>query len=135
MKRYFGKLKSTGELIYLSSPSFDCGWYWSFGYLGNNNCHYHLSGVAGEGRNMRDALLSDYELAPWVAENLWEFCELAMTAYALKETAEVLGRGGSHFTTNPCCDLIKNPEEVTRINKVVLPAIFAAIEALEEETK
>ena len=129
-KRYFGKLKATGERIYITAPSWDCGWYWSFGYLGNVHCHYHLDGVA-KGRSLHDALLADYELAPWVHDNIWAFCELAKTAYALKQTAEVLGRGGSHYTTNPCAEVIKNPDEVTRINTGVLPAVFKAIEELQ----
>lgn len=128
--RYFGKLKETGERIYITAPSWDCGWYWSFGYLGNAHCHYHLDGVA-KGRCLRDALLDDYELAPWVQDNIWTFCELAMTAYALKQTVEVLGHGGSHYSTNPCAEVIKNPDEVTRINTVVLPAVFGAIEKLQ----
>jgi len=28
---------SEGEKIYLTAPSWDCGWYWRFGYLGNVN--------------------------------------------------------------------------------------------------
>jgi hypothetical protein len=49
---------------------------------------------------------------------------LVLTAYTLKNTAEVLGRGGSHMTNNPCKDLIINKDEVTRINNIVLPQIF-----------
>jgi hypothetical protein len=45
----------------------------------------------------------------------------------LRETAEVLGRGGSHYTTNPLSEIIKNPAEVERINKVILPRIFEEI--------
>ena len=147
-KFFFGTRKSDGAKIYLSAPTWDCGWYWSFGYLGNYREHYHLSNyqakdhyfkladgsikLVREKRNicMRDALLEDYKLNPVLASNLWVFCELALTAYALKETAEVLNRGGSHMTKNPCDKIIQNKEEVDRINKIVLPAIFAEIEKL-----
>lgn len=129
----FGVHKASGETIYLTLPTWDCGWYWSFGYLGNRRWHYHLDGFAA-GRNicMHDALLSDYELVPALQAKLWVFCELAQTAYTLKGAAEVLGRGGSHQTTNPCAGVIKNPAEVERINKVVLPAIFAKIQEIFE---
>ena len=33
------------ETIYLTPPSWDCDWYWGFGYLGNKNCHYHIDGL------------------------------------------------------------------------------------------
>ena len=116
--------------IYLSPPSWDCGWYWGFGYLGNKNCHYHLSGLNdGKNQNMFDALKEHFGDS-FILKNdsdVWTFCELVKTAYTLKECAEVLGRGGSHYTTNPCKDLIINTDEVTRINNVVLPQIFEEI--------
>jgi hypothetical protein len=124
MKKLLGI--NDGENIYLSDPTWDCGWYWGFGYLGNKNCHYHLSGLPKQyNTDMKTALDLHFgdtlRIAP---SEKWLFAELVQTAYALKETAEVLGRGGSHLTTNTLCELIKNPAEVERINKVLLPAIF-----------
>lgn len=130
---FFGIDKETNERIFLTKPSWDCGLYWGFGFLGNKNCHYHLSGY-DKGRNiyMHDALLNDYKLNNSIQNNLWEFCELVKTAYTLKDTAEVLGRGGSHYTTNPCSEIIKNPAEVERINNIVLPSIFNKIAEIIE---
>lgn len=145
---YFGEVKETGEKVYLSAPSWDCNWYWGFGYLGNKNCHYHLSSYQSKFHtltlndgslktitecrniNMYDALLTDYDLPFKIKDSLWKFCELATTVYFLKETAEILGRGGSHYTVNECKDVIINPEEVIRINEVVLPSLFNAIHKL-----
>ena len=74
---------------------------------------------------MFDALKQDYKLNPAIEQNLWLFCELALTTYTLKKVAEVLGRGGSNFAdNNPLAETIKNPREVKRINETVLPAIF-----------
>ena len=141
----FGIRKSDGEVIYLTDPTWDCGRYWSFGYLGNSQEHYHLEnyqsadrvfkledgtfGMLTEKRNisMYDALIADYDLEPGILKNLWTFCELALTAYALKKTAELYGRGGSHMTTNPCKELLTKPDIVTHINEVELPAIFAEL--------
>ena len=107
--------------------------------LGNKDEHYHLSGFASEGGfgkvrniNMYDALEQDYDLNPKIEKHLWDFCELVKTAYVLKETAEVLGRGGSHYTKNPCASVIKNPDEVKRINEVVLPSIFEQLNLIFE---
>ena len=134
-KFLMGKVDSKN--IYLSAPSWDCGWYWGFGYLGNKNCHYHLDGLNRyENIHLFDAIKKHFgeSLNPILQENeyknLWTFVELVLTAYTLKETAEVLGRGGSHTTTNPLESLIKNTAEVKRINTVVLPAIFDAINDL-----
>lgn len=118
------------EKIYFSAPSWDCDWYWGFGYLGNKYCHYHLDGL-NKDKNLFDAIKEHFTGGLCKAlqndDNLWKFCELVKTAYTLKETAEVLGRGGSHYTNNPCSELIKNTEEVERINNKVLPAIFGEI--------
>lgn len=113
----FGKHKN-GENIILRAPEWACGWYWSFGYLVNRDRHYHLRDA---GHRMHDSLLEDYELNPKIKESLWQFCEISLTIYTLKDTAEVLGHGGSHVHQNPCANLIKNPSEVARLNNVVIP--------------
>ncbi len=120
---------NNNEKIYLSSPSWDCGWYWGFGYLGNRNCHYHVDGLnAKENISLFDAFKKHFGDSLVVRDSqLWTLCELFKTFYTLKETAEVLGRGGSHLTKNPCSELIVNKEEVARINSIVLPAIFEEI--------
>ena len=33
----------SGEKLYIEKHSFDCGWYWGFGYIGNKNIHTHFS--------------------------------------------------------------------------------------------
>lgn len=58
---------------------------------------------------------------------LWTLCELFKSFYVLNETAETLGRGGVHYTTNPCKNTIINTQEAARINTEVLPAIFEEI--------
>lgn len=128
--------------IYLSPPSWDCGWYWGFGYLGNKDCHYHVDGL-------KKIETYNYEAKVWVYEfvnlydgfkkhfgdtfivkndsDIWKLAELFETFYSLKNIAEVYNRGGSHLSSNPCADLIKNSDEVKRINVVLLPAIFEEI--------
>lgn len=127
--------------IYLSAPSWDCGWYWGFGYLGNNNCHYHVDGLTKietynydkkcreyEFVNLYDGFIKHFGNTLMVRKSqLWTLVELFKTFYTLRQTAEVLGRGGSHYTTNPCKDIIVNKDEVTRINDVVIPHVLDAI--------
>lgn len=133
--------KNDNENIYLSAPSWDCGWYWGFGYLGNKNSHYHVDGLTKhqsynfekkcfeyEFTNLFDGFKKHFGNTLIVRDSqLWTLCELFGTFYTLKETCEVLGRGGSHYTSNPCKELIVNKEEVERLNNVVLPQIFEEI--------
>src|SRR6266498_252120 len=137
---YLGQ--NNGQSIYLSAPSWDCGWYWGFGYLGNTRCHYHVDGLTtnewydfekqcfrSERLNLFDGFKKHFgdSLVIKSDKELWTLCELFQTFYALKKTAEVLERGGSHYTTNPISELIKNPAEVSRINETILPKIFEEI--------
>jgi hypothetical protein len=120
--------KRDEEYIFLKAPSWDCDWYWSFGYLGNRDCHYHLDTI-NKDTNLFDTLKEHFGESLTITDDkdLWTFCELSMSAYALKETAEVLGRGGVHYASNPASETIKNEEEVKRINEIVLPEIFEEI--------
>lgn len=126
-KIFIGKREN--ENIYLSAPSWDCGWYWGFGYLGNKNCHYHVNGLAKkENTNLAYAFKKHFGKSLIVrSSQLWVLCDLFGAFYTLKDAAKVLAKGGSHYTTNPCEEIIKNKEEVTRINFVVLPKIFEEI--------
>lgn len=145
-KVYLGK--NENESIYLTPPSWDCGWYWGFGYLGNKNCHYHVDGL-------KTIKTYDFEKKSWNIEtvdlyngfkkhfgdsfiihldtDIWKLAELFETFYSLKNIAELYKRGGSHLTSNPCKDIIINMEEYERINKIVLPEIFEQIYLILEK--
>ena len=139
ISHYFGTVKKDKDRIALYAPTFDCGWYWGFGYLGNKNCHYHLKSYHldrgfGEYRDisMFDAFKKDYILCDALQNDstLWTFCELVQTAYSLLAVAEIFSRGGSHQCKNPCQELLKNPDMYEHINFVLLPALFKEIDKL-----
>ncbi len=123
---YIGKVD--GEKIYLSAPSWDCGWYWGFGYLGNKNCHYHVSGLMKD-TNLHEGLKKHFGDSFIVKEDsdIWTISELFASFYTLREYADFLHTGGAHLTNNPCQKLIKNNKEYKRINDIVLPQIFEEI--------
>lgn len=159
---YLGRDLKTKRKIWLEKPSWDCGWYWGFGYVqamkGDKepskakdiDFHTHWDSLVRDSRNnAHDWFESRFGkcTTDWLNEKrkdnepkcrftdaqLWKLCELMATAYTLRETAEVLGRGGAHYTTNPCAKIIKNTREVDRINSKVLPAIFAEIGKIFDE--
>lgn len=134
--------KNDGQNIYLTPPSWDCGWYWGFGYIGNRDCHYHIDGLKKietynpekgvftyEFVNLYDGLKKHFGDTFIVKreKDVWTIAELFKSFYILKETAEVLKNGSAHLTTNPCAYVIMNLEEVERINNIVLPQIFEEI--------
>ena len=108
--------------IYLDTPSWSCGWYWSFGIIGNRNCSYHLDSLLkSDIEGLNEHFNGSFIVRP---SDLWTFAELMKSFYHLRETAEVLNIGGSFLTSNPCKDIIINADEVIRINNVVLPSII-----------
>lgn len=124
--------------VYIERPSWDCGWYWGFGYLERWNYrkndidfHTHIDSEFsklpdGQSCNWFDGMKALFDQGDVFEsdKDRWKFVEIVKTIYSLKETAEVLGRGGVHYSTNPCEDLIKNHDEVRHINCKVIPALI-----------
>lgn len=121
------------EPIYLSAPSWDCGWYWGFGYLGNNNCHYHFSGL-DKNKDLHTAIKEHFDTINIRESQLWEFAELMSTFYKLKTATEVL-RGSAGLTSNPIKGVIQNDDEIKRINTIVMPYLFNAIHNILNNNK
>ena len=132
-----------GTTVYIQRPSWDCGWYWGFGYLHtytNRNCperskdlstHTHFDTafptydtfLLNQQKSRLDkSVLSESEM--------WQLYELFRSAYKAREYSDMLHTHGAHITTNPCADVIGNDAEYKRINNVVLPTIFMQIELL-----
>lgn len=126
--------------ILLRRPSFDCNWYWGFGYVGNRGCHYHLDSLHTmdwqnkemQNKNLYDQLKLHFgdTLTITNDRDLWTFCEIVRTIYTLRKMADLYHLGGSHFTTNPDAELLKNPDEWKRINEVLIPAQIASLYAI-----
>lgn len=133
-----------GHQYWLEKGSWECGWYWSFGHIQYENSFSHFDSLFGKDEkggscNFYDGFVSRITKSPLYLpgeskidhKHLWEFCDLAKTIYCLKETAEVLGRGGSHYTGNPLCkDLVKDEVYVKHLNEQVLPELIKTAEGL-----
>lgn len=129
------------EPIYLDPPSWDCGWYWGFGYLGNKNCHYHIDGLTKVSKYNSDKKVFEYSFYDLKSgidlhfgesyiirqSDRWTIAELFKNFYDLQKTARLLEHGGSALTTSPCKNIIINKEEADRINETVLPSVFDEI--------
>ena len=132
-----------GIKYWLEAPKWDCGWYWGFGYVKtytNNsspskakdiNSHQHIdSSFMG---NIGGKYVHNIFDAPTLKNKTfsesegWVLSELFKTFYTLKKTAELYNRGGSHLTTNPLADLLKDTDAEKHINEVLIPAVTAKI--------
>jgi hypothetical protein len=119
-----------GTTYWLEAPTWDCGWYWGFGYIVTYTdnlspqfsrdllSHQHATHEFFESGTITDWTVTDKEL--------WEIRELFAQFYTLRKTAEYFGRGKAHVA-NTNVPLWKNPELVDEINKVRIPLISARI--------
>lgn len=125
-----------GENYWLEEASWDCNWYWGFGYVrtytNNRNperakdisSHQHFDGLfLKKGRCAYDVFEEFFVETPLTDKEIWTLLELMRSYYTARRYAEMVHIGGSHFTKNPCSLIIKSEEEYTRINKIVIPTI------------
>ena len=145
-KIYLGVLKKDagtpagGEAIYLSKHEWQCGWYWSFGYVGNAKCHFHFDSLLyikdgnGSVRYEASQLFSKCNVSD---KDWWVIRDLFVQAYALKKAAEVYRYGGNQITKEGVTDLIRADEMVFRLNndlKRVLDKVWdVVIEAVKSK--
>jgi uncharacterized coiled-coil protein SlyX len=120
-KIYLGKVRDdfkgtvSGEKIFLSKHSFDCGWYWGFGYIGNKNLHCHFDGAFLTGAPNTPKEIFDtcnFTECEW-----WVIRDLFIQAYALKDVAAVYRHGGHQTTKKGLTDIIHSSEMADRANK------------------
>ena len=129
-----------GTLYWLESGSWDCDWYWGFGYVetytNNRNperakdisSHQHFDGLFFKGKkNAHDLYEEFFENIPLTDKELWTLCELMYSFYKARAYADMIHRGGANYTTNPCKEVIQNDNEWLRINREVIPAIMNAV--------
>ena len=122
-KIYIGTTKDK-ERINLSKHSWDCGWYWGFGYLGNRNLHYHFKYyLDGTHWHIEDV----FDESPLTQENWWIILDLFKQAYALKAATEVYRHGGYITTSRNITDVIQNYGYADLINhdlEIILNTIW-----------
>lgn len=134
-----------GTKYFLLQPSWDCEWYWGFGYVRTytNNAnpqrskymksHQHFDGLFFN--NSGEDCLRLYQrffAPPYVLSrnDTWKLLELMKSAYIAQKYAEMLFVGGAYLTTNPVADIIKCKEEWERINQEIIPALMGQVAQL-----
>lgn len=139
---YLGKDKD-GANRWLEAPSWDCGWYWGYGYIEtytNNespersrdiNEHTHFDCLFLNGNKCAfDMFKEFFTSTPLNDDEIWTLCDYMMTFYTLRKTAELYRYGYSYQTEKAKLDIIKNKEQENTVNKILLPELFKHIEAL-----
>ena len=141
---YLGKLD--GRKMWLEEATWDCGWYWGFGYIetytNNNNpanskdieSHQHYNSLL-----LHDGIhiLSDIpELTdcPLTISEQWELSDLMKSFYTLRSAAETFHLGNSNMCVKHKLDL-KDDDFARKINDEILPEIFDRIYEILSPTR
>ena len=149
-KMYLLGKNEDGKKLWLIKASWDCGWYWGFGYVqsfsrGDMESHQHIdSCYMGKQRVWNSEKMEFVETeyihniydCPRLVETTfskkegWQLSELFSQFYKFKEVANLLHRGGAGLTT--LLDYLKieypnREEHLKDINENILPQIFERI--------
>ena len=148
-KHYLLGKNHDGEYVWLEKESWDCGWYFGFGYLhtySNNRCperskdltsHFHFdSTFLNKNKAYKDVFKEYFKETVLTDAEIYELCDYMKTFYTLKSVAELFKNGYSHQTERAKIEELKSEEQRDLVNKVWLPEVFVRIENLltpEEE--
>jgi len=137
-----GKLGDSGEGVFLEKHSWDCGWYWGFGYLESRHSYFHFENVIPNesGKNFltfdlnyKERIDLDSKLDGWV------LMELFAQAYALKHAAELYYMGHAGIGDAKGLGIRKDREKAKEINselEAVLDNIWKyVVESLEGDKR
>jgi hypothetical protein len=128
LNQYLVGEDNEGTKYWLDAPSWDCDWYWGFGYIGTKDSHQHADGKYGPDYPDSNLFTGKFLVKKTFTENEgWKLRELFATFYQLRKQAELVGRGGMHVTTNPLNELLTDKKQAEDINKRLLPAVMKAI--------
>lgn len=115
-----------GVEYWLEKASWDCGWYWGFGYIESKHSHEHADNFLSEWFTEWNGSKPRLDKRTFTEAEGWELCELLKQFYTLKNTAEYFGRGKENCGNTEIPDY-KKPELVKEINEVRMPIIFNRI--------
>jgi len=131
-----GRRRADNKKVYLENFSWDCGWYWSGGYLEVLNrphtdisMHYHFERF-GKDNNLKDGFDNEFKDTPFTEDEIWRLCDLFKQFYTLRECAEVFKWGGSYTSKGRTKQEIKPKLNITlnrHIETVIIPEILKIV--------
>ena len=131
-----GIRKSDGLKVWLQEPSWDCDWYWGFGYIEiyskNQKTlyeHTHFDSLFfGKEKDAFKMLKEYFKETVLTDKEKWQIIDYMESFYTLRKTSDLFYIGDSHYTTTPL--QLKNNEIYEKINKEMLPSLFEEIKRL-----
>lgn len=127
-----------GVKYWLEEASWDCGWYWGFGYVEtytNNRNPEKSRDIASlrhfDGLFLKNNIFDSFKEmlidTPLTDKEIWQLLELMKTFYTLKNNAELYHLGGSNIANNVLKNILKNEIGENKINEEIMPKLFEEI--------
>lgn len=139
-----GKDKN-GVKYWLEEASFNCGWYWGFGYIetytNNNNpekardinSHQHFKGLFLKA-NIFESYKNFFAETTLNDDEIWKLLSYMKEFYIIREYSDLLYSGNHIISEAKNIKLEENEEEnkkeYKRINEILLPELFEKIYSL-----
>ncbi|MCM1178670.1 MAG: hypothetical protein NC347_00300 [Clostridium sp.] len=135
---YFLGTGKSGLHFYMQKESWECDWFWSFGYIATytNNDNPEKSSDTRFlqhfdslflGKNLSDPFINFFCFMPLSSEERYQLLELMQTAYTLRATARLFDGMGCNSTVNPCSKQLVKPEVAEEINTKMIPAVMQEV--------
>lgn len=133
-----------GQKVWLEEASWDCEWYWGFGYIETYNQRYsdieehtHFDSLFLK-NNIFDSFKEYFTETVLTDNEIWKLLELMKETYIIREYSDLLHRNGGNISKGS--DKLekqkeKNLIEYKRINEEILPEIFKEVYKILEEDK
>lgn len=132
------------DKIWLEAPSWDCGWYWGLGYVESyqqnwspekardimSHDHFDSLFLNNPEQNGHEAFKKFFKDTTLNDDEIWQIIDYMTTCYTLRKTAEILGRGYSHYTEKAKLQELVDKAEVKKINEEMLPTLFFKIDKI-----
>lgn len=117
--------------VWLTQASWDCDWYWGFGYIDRPYMHTHFDGLVWFKDDNNKYVYHINESPELIATTLtdreaWQLSDLMKSFYSYKAVAEITHIGSSHFTNIQKLSL-KDKYYNKKINTKIMPSIFNTI--------
>ena len=139
VSRKYANDEIAGLTLHLTKHSWDCGWYWGFGYVGNRNLHTHFKECFLDNTSFTDTEVGMiFDETNINQEEWWILRDLFVSAYALKEAAAIYHyQGHQTYKVFDVLD-IRNKRTEAKLNKdlkTVLDKIWDICQGAETRSK
>lgn len=128
-----------GVNYWLEEPTFDCGWYWSLGYIESYThnsrpdlakdimSHEHFDSKFLNSKGYVDGYEQFFKKSVLDRSGIYKLFELMECAYTLSKMAGICEKGSAWVSKNDCYDTLKDQSWYLELIQKKLPAVISEI--------